>query len=343
MMGMQKALASFRLLVTVSLFAACVAQAQDRLAQDNAQEARVWLGKMQSAPQRLNYSGTFVYQQGSQLRSSRIAHLLDGETELEKLEILDGTPREYIRSNEEVICYVPETRTLQVEKRATRDVFPALLSASAEELGEYYELRVGESGRVAGRPCQAIMLQPKDRMRYGYKLWADKATGLLLRAQTLNARGEVVEQIAFTQISLGGVDRSHVRPSHSDTSDWRVEQAVTEHASLSGWSVKRLPPGFRKIREVRRMISERPAAGTQTVAAEPGREIGQVIFSDGLAAISVFIEPGSHSRTEGTLRQGALNIMGKRYGDYWLTVVGEVPPNAIREVANSIEFKPASQ
>lgn len=332
---MQQVLVSLRVLVAASMFAALSAQAQTASVQAGSQEAQAWLKKMQAAAQRLNYSGNFVYQQGSQMRTSRITHLLDGGNELEKLEILDGTPREYVRVNEEVICYVPETRTLQIEKKVTRDVFPALLGSDASRLAEHYVLRMAESGRVAGHASQAILLEPKDNLRYGYKLWADKASGLLLRAQTLNRHGEVVEQIAFTHVTIGHVEPARVKPSFSDTAGWHIEQAVTEQANLPGWSVKRLPPGFRKVREVRRMISDAGAAG----GGGP-REIGQMIFSDGLAAISVFIEPGSHSRTEGTLRQGALNILGKRYGDYWLTVVGEVPPNAIREVANSIEFRP---
>lgn len=111
--------------------------------------------------------------------------------------------------------------------------------------------------------------------------------------------------------------------------------------NLSGWTVKSLPPGFWKIREVKRMVSDAPVTGGLLSAnVQPNqREVAQMVFSDGLAAISVFIEPGSQSRTEGSMQQGAMNIVGKRYGDFWLTIVGEVPSAAIRQVANSIEFK----
>lgn len=304
-----------------------------------AQEAQLWLKKIQSAAQGLNYSGTFVYQQGNQMRTSRITHLLDGVNEIEKLEILDGQPREYIRTNDEVICYVPEARTLLVEKRVTHDVFPAILGANPAELVEHYRLRKDGSGRVAGNDCQAIILEPKDNLRYGYKLWADKATGLLLRAQTLNERNEVVEQISFTQISIGNIDRSRVKPSFPNINGWRIERAVSSQANLLGWTVKSLPPGFKKITEVKRLVSDTPADGVAPAAQSPSREISQLVFSDGLAAISVFIEPGSQSRTEGTLQQGGLNILGRRYGEFWITVVGEVPLAAIKQVANSIEYR----
>lgn len=305
------------------------------------QEAQAWLKKIQTAAQRLNYSGTFVYQQGSQMRTSRITHIVDRGNEFEKLEILDGNHREYIRSNDEVICYVPDSKTLLVEKRASQEMFPAILAAAPAALAEHYRLRMGETGRVAGHECQAIVLEPKDKLRYGYRLWADKSTGLLLRAQTVNERNEIVEQIAFTQVDIGNIDRSRVKPSFTDTSGWRVERALTSQANLSGWNVKALPPGFSKVREVKRMISDDARDdGATPVAQTALREVGQMVFSDGLAAISVFIEPGSQSRTEGTLQQGALNILGKRHGDYWLTIVGEVPAGAIKRVADSIEYKP---
>lgn len=329
-----------RFVVAVSVLVGLSAQAETAQPAADALEAQAWLKKIQVAAQRLNYSGTFVYQQGNQMRTSRITHILDGGNEIEKLEILDGHQREYIRTNDEVICYIPESRTLQVEKRVTRDVFPALLAGSPNDLLEHYEVRKAETGRVAGHECQAIVLEPKDKLRYGYKLWADKSSGLLLRAQTLNDKREVVEQIAFTQVTIGNVDRSRVKPSFPNTSGWRVEQTVSGPASLTGWSVNALPPGFRKVREVKRLVPDAQADGATPVASPAGtREIGQMIFSDGLAAISVFIEPGSYSRTEGTLQQGALSVLGKRYGDYWLTVVGEVPPAAVRQVANSIEYK----
>jgi sigma-E factor negative regulatory protein RseB len=300
-------------------------------------EAQALLKKIQLAAQRLNYSGTFVYQQGNQVRTSRITHILEGRNELEKLEVLDGKPREYLRNNDEIVCYVPEAKTLLVEKRVTQDVFPAILAANSADLAAHYNIRKGENGRIGGFDCESVILEPKDDLRYGYKLWAEKSSGLLLRAQTLNEKSDVVEQIAFTQISIGNIDKSRIRPSIASTRGWRVENAVMHQVDLSNWNVKWVPPGFKKIREVKRLLSDMPADGSSGKAVQ--REVSQIVFSDGLAAISVFIEPGSQSRTEGSLQQGAMNIVGKRQGDFWLTIVGEIPSAAIRQVANSIEYK----
>ena len=344
---MRRTLELFKFVVGLSSLIAFPAYAGDTSpAAADKRDAQVWLMKIQSAAHRLNFSGTFVYQQGDQVRTSRITHVLDGKNEIEKLEVLDGKPREYIRNNEEIVYYVPETKTLLVEKRVTQDVFPAILDVNPSDLANYYHIRKAEIGRVAGFECQAVALEPKDNLRYGYKLWAEKSTGLLLRAQTFNDRNEIVEQIAFTHVAIGNIDREQAKPSFANTRGWRVENAMMNQVSLSNWTVHSVPAGFKKIRELKRFLSdagapESSADGTRTTnQASRQREVSQIVFSDGLAAISVFIEPGTQSRTEGSMQQGAMNIIGKRYGDFWLTIVGEVPSAAIKQVANSIEFKP---
>jgi sigma-E factor negative regulatory protein RseB len=301
-------------------------------------EAEALLKKAQTAAQRMAYSGTFVYQQGSQVRSSRITHVLDGSRELEKLEVLDGRPREYIRVNDEITCYVPESKTLLLEKRVTQDVFPAIIGGKPEDLSEHYIVRRGGSARIAGFEAQALQLTPRDKLRYAYTLWLERGSGLLLRSQTLSD-GEVVEQITFTQLELGRIDKNRTRPGVSDTRGWRTENAAVQPADLSAWNVRDLPPGFRKLRELRRIVSDTGLSEGQGRSSSR-RELSQAVYSDGLASISVFIEPAAQSRTEGSVRQGALNIVGKRQGDFWLTIVGEVPAQAIQQVANSIEFKP---
>jgi len=305
----------------------------------NKREAQAWLKKIQVAAVQLSYSGTFVYQQGEQFRTSRITHVKAGKNEYEKLEILDGKPREYIRTNDEIICYVPDSKTLLIEKRVTQEVFPALPNANPARLSDHYRLSLGGSGRVAGYRTQAILLEPRDKFRYGYRLLAEQKSGLLLRAQTLNENGEAVEQIAFTQIEIGAIDRGRTRSSIVNTQGWHIERAEMESLSQSGWSVKVMPPGFRKIREVRRLVTNGTGKARPGEPAQPPREVAQLVYSDGLAAISIFIEPGSGSRSEGYMQQGAMNIASKRQGEFWLTILGEVPAAAIKQVANSIEFK----
>ena len=296
-------------------------------------ESLVWLGKVRTAALRLDYVGVFVYQQGPEVRTSRITHLGKAHPLREKLEMLDGQPRECIRNGEEVICYMPAERRLIAESRGGEKAFPDFPAASPDQLAAYYRARKIGSARVAGRDAQAISLEPIDGLRYGYRLWADKSTGLLLRAQTISEKGEVVEQIAFTQLSIGTVPPSRVKASYEDTHGWRIENAVISHLDLSKWAIKWMPGGFSQIRAVKRLVTDRLSDPTHTQ-----REIAQLLYSDGLAGISIFIEPWSPQRVGAPVHQGALNMVGKRHGEFWLTIVGEVPMAAIRQVADSIEL-----
>lgn len=331
-------------LVLCAFFALNVHAAQSSPANER-KEAQAWLKKIQSAAQNLDYAGTFVYQQSNQVRTSRIAHVVEGKNEIEKLEVLDGKPREYIRRNDEITYYAPESKTLLVERRIVKDIFPSILMANPGKLGSYYHLKMGQSQRVAGYDTKAIILKPKDRFRYGYRLWAEQSTGLLLRVQTTNHRDEVLEQIAFTQISIGEVPKSRLAPSVGNTRGWRVENAATAQISKSNWKIKTLPPGFKKIREMKRLLSTSATAEMNegkpaATGAESKREVSQLLFSDGLATVSVFVEAAAEGRVQGALHQGAMSILSKRQGDFWLTIVGEVPAVTIRQIASSIEFRP---
>jgi sigma-E factor negative regulatory protein RseB len=300
---------------------------------EDTRESLVWLSKVRSAALRLDYTGVFVYQQGPQVRTSRITHLGKARPPREKLEMLDGEARECIRNGEETICYIPDEKRRIVESRGSEKAFPHFPAAGPDQITPYYRVRKSASVRVAGRDAQAIVLEPKDGLRYGYRLWADKSTGLLLRAQTISENGEVVEQIAFTQLSIGTVPSSQVKASFTDTRGWRTENAVVSHLDLSRWVIKWMPGGFSQIQAVKRLLTDRSSD-----ASRPQREIAQLLYSDGLAGISIFIEPWSPQRSGKPVHSGAVNMVGKRHGEFWLTIVGEVPMVAIRQVADSIEW-----
>ncbi len=293
-------------------------------------EALNWLKKIQTAARKVSYSGTFVYQEVNQVRTSRISHVVDGKNELQKLEVLDQM-REYIRVNDDVSCYVPDAKLILIEKNAGSDVFHSTLPTNFAEQSDNYNLKNGEMGRVAGYDCHSVILEPKDNLRYGYKLCAEQNSGLLLRAQIVNDRNDVLEQITFTELNIGAIDKSRVKPSFSNTTGWRIEQATASKAQVTGWNVKWVPPGFKKTREMKRMSGD---------ATLDQRGLVQIVFSDGVAGISVFVENASPARSEGSAQQGAINVISKRQGDYWLTVVGEVPAAAVRQIVNSIEYKP---
>jgi sigma-E factor negative regulatory protein RseB len=267
------------------------------------------------------------------MSSSRITHLFDGSKSLERIQTLDGKPREYLRrrSGQRRRGAVPDPRIEEDHHRegaASRSRFPSLSSASPQEILQRYQARLGAVERVAGHEAQALALEPRDEARYAYRLWLEVVTGLLLKAQTLNDRKEVIEQISFSDVRIGDrIDRAQLKPAWS-TSGWSVVRSDYRLTNLAahGWSVP-TPDGFRKTKEVARRMG--------------ATEAMQVVFGDGLATVSVFIEPGSPVMEPAASVQvhGPTSAFSRRVGDALVTVVGEVPPGTIRAVAQSVEFR----
>jgi len=310
---------SGRVLALAAALGAGAAQAQ-------SPETLGWLRKMYDASQKLSYSGTFVYQQGARSETSRITRY--GAGDIERLEVLDGMPREIVRTRGTVRCYLPDSKVVKVENRAADRTFPALLPEKVGELSRHYDISLGEARRIAGFDCQAILLKPKDNLRYGYRLYADAASGMLLKAMTVDAGGDTIEQFSFTQLSIGNVTRDMVRPRHAAGS-WRIDNADASPAHLTGWSLSAELPGFRKIVELKRRLGE-------------SRQAGQVVYSDGLAAISVFIEPLDAARRDalrtGLASVGAIHIYTREVANHVVTVVGEAPAVSVQRIADAVEY-----
>lgn len=294
------------------------------------------LARAHDAAQSLSYSGTYVHQRGPDVRSLRIAYQRTANGVLEKLESLDSPPSETVRRGDRLLTYLPQQRRILIRDREPGPSFPGLHALDGQRLGTHYRLRWLGEEQVAGRPSSAWALEPRDGLRYGYRFWADKASGLLLRAQTISEKAEVVEQVAFSQLAIGSLPASKFNASLRDVRGWRTEDASGRPASpaaVMAWQAGWLPPGFQPTGAwVRKLAS----AGHR---GDPAREVLQLLYSDGLAGLSVFIEPWTAERSTRPLQLGALNMVGKRHGKFWLTIVGEVPMLAVRHVADAIELK----
>jgi sigma-E factor negative regulatory protein RseB len=286
-----------------------------------------WLQSIQSAAQRVNFVGTVVYQQGGSMRSSRIVHVWDGNSSHERLQMLDGKPREFIRKDLEVQCLFPEARRLLIERRLPGESFPSLGGGAPREILDSYSLKIGPLERVAGMDCQVILLEPRDSLRFAHRLCVEPASSLLLRAQTLDARQQPIDQMAFTDVRINErIDRALLRPSWS-TEGWRVERSEHRPTDLArlGWNINP-PAGFRLVRQVER----RPAEGEHRMY--------QAVLSDGIATLSVFIDFNGGTQTGPDLvhTHGALSGYSRRVGDALVTVVGEVPAATTQAVANGV-------
>jgi sigma-E factor negative regulatory protein RseB len=301
-----------------------------------ADEGIAWLTRMANASSLVNYSGIFVYHNRGATETSRVVHFVNQAGGVyERLEALDGPAREVIRTNDQVTCYLPSIRTVRIERRNEKPV-PGMFPENLASIGESYRVRLGGIDRVAGHECQVVVLEPRDNLRYGRDFCAEIKSGLPLRVRTISDRNEGVEAFAFTQLTIGGsFRRDRVMSKYAAKSQgWRVDRSamnLNEREVETGWAVTRQPPGFRKMLELRRSI----AGGAGSVA--------QIIFSDGLAAISVFIEPNAGKRPPQMLtHQGAVNIYTRPIADQLVTVLGEAPAATIMQIGNSLELRPVA-
>lgn len=298
-----------------------------------------WLRTVVFAGHQTDYSGVFIYQYGNRVETSRITHVVETDGEYEKLESLDGPKREIIRHHGQVWCYINH-KMVQVDSHQGRSRFPSLLPEQLSALSANYQVKEAGLERVAGYNTQVLLFQPKDSLRYTHKIWANTDTGLLLKAAVLGDRNQVIEQYAFTQLKMGSeVDRAWVLSNKPGvTSGSSAEQrgasqdnpdmAKTGSALNSGWVVDALPAGFKKTMEVLRPMRGKHAPVTQ------------MVFSDGLSAISVFIEPADADEddVEGLSSRGAVNLYHKIVDNHLLTVVGEVPPRTVMQVLDSVRY-----
>ena len=293
-----------------------------------AEDGLTLLQRIAQGSRQLTYSGTFVYRSGGKVDTSRIAHSLVNGIEMERIEALDGSPREVTRAGSEVKCFLPDEKLVIIENRSSQRRFPALLPAGLGSLPEFYEIRGGERGRVAGVVSRAVFLQPRDDLRYGHEFWMDAASGLLLKANLLGERGETLESFAFTQVKIGGPLEVDALKPRFDSERVRVQQvrATELKPEDTGWSFRVMLPGFRKVAAMKRQ------------AAPQNPESLHVVFSDGLASISVFIEPGgSAGEAEAVSSVGPVSVYRRQLGEHRLLVMGEVPALAVRRLGDGIE------
>ena len=295
-------------------------------------DALQWLQRVATSAQKLTYTGVFMYRSGGQSETSRITHLVDGGSELERLEALDGSPREVIRHNDEVKCYLSETHQVIVERAGGRRAFPALLPVGLGALGEHYVIRKGELGRIAGVDSQAIIVEPRDDLRYGHRYWVDTQSGMLLKASMVDERGNALETFSFTELRIGGpVDRNDLKPRLGvDGGDWKVRnvRATEARGESAQWLVRGELPGFNRISSMKRQ------------AQPEAPESIHLVYSDGLAAVSVFIEPlgGTKEKPEADeMTMGAINVYRRPVDNYQLVIMGDVPPAALKRLGDSIE------
>lgn len=295
-------------------------------------DARAWLARMKSAAQSGNFQGTLVLSAGGVMSGSRVWHYTVGDNVYERLEAQDGRQQRIFRHNEEVRTVWPQTRTAIVEKRQPLATWSTTPQAVDVQAADNYDIRREGSGRVAGREAAVLSFVPRDALRFAQRLWADLATGLMLRADVLAADGSPIESSAFSAIEIGVRPQPEqvVQPMRNDEG-LRVLRPQQRRTTLEAekWALAKPVPGYTLVGSVVR--------GVDPGADEPS--MMQVVFTDGLTHVSVFVEryAAERHKNEMQAKVGATNTTMRRSGEHWITVVGDVPAAALKQFFEALE------
>ncbi len=327
------------LLLLAGLIAMAPAQTpKDTFAADGKAAQRSvgeWLMRMHEASRGRAYVGTFVVYAGGTISSARIWHVCDGDQQMERVESLTGAPRSTFRHNDQVLTFLPESRVVVSEKRESLGLFPNLLQSNDSSIAQYYRAALIGHERVAGFDADMVQLQPADGWRYGYRIWTEKKTGLVVKLQTLDGDGRVLEQAAFSELQLDApVSMVKLTQMMGNTEGYQVRtpELVKTTAVAEGWVLKNTVPGFKSMSCYKRSVAAGAVGQENTV---------QWIFSDGLASVSLFVEAFDPRRHGLPTRQamGVTHALTQRLGDWWLTAVGEVPPQTLVAFVQGLERK----
>ena len=293
-----------------------------------------WLKRMHEASRSQTYVGIYVVSSGGNMSSAKIWHVCEGNRQVERVETLTGAPRSVFRHNDRVVTFMSEQKIVRSEKRETLGLFPELLQSTDNRIADFYRVKREGLDRVAGLEADVLLLSPKDSIRYGYRVWTEQKRGLVMKLQTLDTDGKVLEQAAFSELQFDQpVRMDKLIQMMGNVEGYKLEEPklVKTTASAEGWVLKTPVPGFKPMSCYKRPLSTPVVTG----ADEPL----QWTFSDGLASVSLFVEPLDKPRhdRESTVSIGATQTLTRQLGAYWLTVMGEVPVATLRRFANGLE------
>ncbi len=294
--------------------------------------ASEWLGRMTESLATRDYDGLFTHTAGQQSETMRIVHRMEGGRSVERLVSLDGSGREIVRTPGEVHFYMPDRRVVLVEPRSDDGSLLKALPAPGPRLDALYTIELRKGHRLLGRDVRVLEIRPRDDYRYGYRLWLDRETAMPLRSEVVDGSGATVEAIHFTRLDIDeSIDPKDLQPAVDTTGfQWiragrRAETRVAG-PPVAGWLPRKMPPGFRLV-----------VSRSQAVPGSP-IPMQHLIFSDGFASVSVFIEPAPEKGpvpAESTT-VGSANAFSTQLRGHVVTAVGEVPAATVRDIATSL-------
>ena len=292
-----------------------------------------WVQKMSQAMQELSYEGRFVYLHDDHVESMSILHVNDAKGKRERLVSLNGEAREILRDNANLTCVWPSSRQVVVDPISKANKSPLWIPDDIKRLAKFYNFSVVGRDRIADHPAVIISIQPNDQYRYGMKVWVQEKNGLLLQSNLIDGEGRTSEQIMFTELALLDYDDPktfNVLPkiangyalirSHSGENS-------EQHPGDTRWQLKSMLSGFHIESSFRKKMPNSV------------EYIQQMILSDGMASVSIFIEKlADQQQLLGESSMGAINAYSTKYKDYGITAIGEVPAITVEKIAESVFY-----
>ena len=301
---------------------------------DDSAAAKAWLDKITAAGHTVSYEGTFVYRRDDQLVTMHVIHVAGADGEREQLVSLSGGRRELVRSKDGVVCIFPGRQHVTFNKRGLDKRFPGNLAGRVDDLEKNYRLTLGGNDRIAGRAARMVLVEPLDRYRYGYRIWIDEQTGLLLQSDVVNEQGNAIEQVMFTNLTV--MDKATPDMIKAVTLDPAIRRGLMDSkqqivpVTAMPWHITQMPKGF-TLAEHYQHINGKHAP------------VDQMVLTDGMATVSVFVEPMKDGKSsfKGMSHMGAVNAFGAVVDDHQLTVVGEVPAATVQLIGDSVDYTQA--
>ena len=302
-------------------------------AESETPDPQVLINDMSRASRDLNYDGVFMYRLGKQIDTMRIIHKSGVNGVYERLISLTGNAREVIRDKDQVKCYYPENKAVVVDKSRLGKLVSNYLPQPIQSISDFYSFEIAGEDRIAGMDAWIVNIRPNDKYRYGYQLWIEKNSKLLLKSELKNQLGVTLEQIMFAQLNiLDEIDDALLQPSISSKDyTWynNIENKKAEPSVVSDkeWQVTWVPAGF--------SMSEH-ARASMTTSQMP---VEHLVYTDGLAMVSVFVEKLNQSpnANAGATQFGGVNAYALEADGYQITAVGEVPKSTVKLMADSVK------
>ena len=303
------------------------------LLQASDKTAMEWIQSMSDAMRNLNYRGQFVYMHDNQLESMSISHMKDQSGEKERLLSLNGEAREVIRDDTNLTCIWPSSRKVVVDFSHKNSYSPLFIPGDIMKISELYDMSLVGHDRIADYPAMVVQIKPKDQYRYGLVFWISLENNLMLKSNLINERSQVVEQVMFTSLELLkegetlDVNGIPVIDENFTMVRYLRGQEAKSAVAETTWRLGDMPVGFHQVSVMKRLNSD------------SGEFFHQMVYTDGLASLSVFIEKKSSQMPHGKTSMGAVNAFIRLMDDYSVTAIGEVPAVTVKTIAESVIYQ----